>query len=574
MTKQAALLFSCALLALTGCGEAEQNENTPTNAPTATATAAPTQEAEPTAEPTAEPAATSTATPEPTATSTPTPAPTATSTPTPEPTATSTPTPEPTSTSTPTPEPTATSTPTPAPTATSTPTPAPTATPTPAGPVVSGPNVEIESVTVQDEHTILVTLNGALANANAADISFSTYNFDWSSYKEVKGNLTVTDTSATTNEEGKTVLVYTVSDTLRTTSAVTAKKASNFSNLASAITLADNYITWQMDHGGWDKKIDGKTAWDGKTKKNKGSGWTGKNGELIGTIDNDATYTQIRHIAAVYREVPDAKYQESVLKGLDFLLNLQYESGGFAQVYPARGNYSDMVTFNDNAMINVLYMLEDALYGRYPFDSDIIPADYKVKLQDSIDRAIDFILKSQITSQGKLTAWCAQHDPVTYEPVGARAYELASISGSESVPVIQFLMNQEQTPEIKAAVEAAIQWFKESEQKDTEYVRSGDNGVYFKNTTGHRTWYRFYEIGTNLPIFCDRDGIMKHDILEIGEERRHGYSWAGDWGKKILNAYDKYGYVTATITATVVGTESATADGKTLKNGTTFVIGQ
>ena len=225
-------------------------------------------------------------------------------------------------------------------------------------------------------------------------------------------------------------------------------------------------------------------------------------------------------------------------------------------------------------MINVLYTLEDAFYGRYPFDSDIIPAEYKVKLEDSINRAIDYILKAQITSQGKLTAWCAQHDPVSYEPVSARAYELASISGSESVPIIQFLMNQEQTPEIKAAVEAALLWFAESEVKDTEYVRKASDGVYFKEKSGSSTWYRFYEIDTNLPIFCDRDGIMKHDILEIGEERRHGYAWAGNWGKKILDAYNKFGYVTGTITATVVGTESKTADGKTLENGVTVTIGQ
>lgn len=514
VNKKTAVLLTCLVVALAGCGEAGKTDATPTPVPTNTAapttTTAPTEAAEPTA----------------------TTAPT--ETPTPEPTATSTP--EPTATSTPTPEPTATCTPVP--------------TEAPTAPVISASTAQIESMEIQDAHTIAVTLNGFLPNANPEEISFSTYNIDWTSYKEVKGTLTVTDSSVTTNEEGTTVLVYTVAETLRNTSVVIPKKASNFSNLNAAITLADNYITWQMDHGGWDKKIDGKTAWTEGQKKNKGSGWTGKNGELIGTIDNEGTYTQIRHIAAVYREVPDAKYQESVLKGLDFLFNLQYESGGFAQVYPKRGNYSDMVTFNDNAMINVLYMLEDALYGRYPFDSDIIPDDYKVKLQDSIARAVDYILKSQIVSQGKLTAWCAQHDPVTYAPVAARAYELASISGCESVPVILFLMNQEQTPEIKTAVEAAIAWLKESELTDIEYVRKASDGNYFKTTAGHRNWYRFYEIDTNLPIFCDRDGIMKHDIMEIGEERRHGYAWAGDWAKKLLPAYDKYGYITGTISAT------------------------
>lgn len=552
MTKKAALLFSCMMLALAGCSENTDDNATPTTTPAATATTAPTQAVEPTTEPTA------TTVPQETVAPTNTPEPTATITPTNEPTATVAPTA--------TPEPTATT----APTATATPEP----TKAPAGPIVTGNYVEIEAIEIQDEHTILVTLNGALEHAAATDISFTTYNIDWASYKEVKGSLTVTETSSTTNEEGKTVLVYKVAETLRTSSAVVDKTASNFANLNSAITLADNYITWQMDNGGWDKKIDGKTAWTEGQKKNKGSGWTGAKGELIGTIDNDATYTQIRHIAAVYREVPDAKYQESVLKALDFLFDLQFESGGFAQVYPRRGNYSDNVTFNDNAMINVLYTLEDALYGRYPFDSDIIPEEYLVKIEDSLNRAVDFILKSQITSQGRLTAWCAQHDPVTYEPVGARSYELPSISGSESVAILQFLMNQEQTPEIKAAVEAGIQWFKDSELTNIEYVRKASDGVYFKETTGHRTWYRFYEIDTNLPIFSDRDGIMKHDILEIGEERRHGYAWAGDWGKKILNAYDKYGYITGTITATVTAAESATADGKTLETNASFTIGE
>ena len=36
-------------------------------------------------------------------------------------------------------------------------------------------------------------------------------------------------------------------------------------------------------------------------------------------------------------------------------------------------------------------------------------------------------------------------------------------------------------------------------------------------------WARFYEIGTNRPIFSDRDGFAKHDLSEIGYERRNGY---------------------------------------------------
>ena len=61
---------------------------------------------------------------------------------------------------------------------------------------------------------------------------------------------------------------------------------------------------------------------------------------------------------------------------------------------------------------------------------------------------------------------------VSYVPRGARSYELPSKSGKESVGVIAFLMSQPQTPEVKAAAQAAIAWFKSDAVKvaNTAYV--------------------------------------------------------------------------------------------------------
>ncbi len=433
-------------------------------------------------------------------------------------------------------------------------------------PTVSGANVEIEKVETYNNGFVIVTLNARLDTVDVNDITLNKYNTDWYALKASTSAMTVTASYSTINDAGKTVIIYEVSDKIEGTTVVADTSGNKFANLAAEVTKADNYISWQMDHGGWDKGVETQAviAWNGVEKKNKSSGWTGIGGVLIGTIDNDATYTQMRHIAAVYREVPDEKYRESVLKGLDFIFNLQHESGGLAQVYPKRGNYSDNATFNDNAMINVLIMLEAMRDKAYPFDSDIIPDDYMVKIEECIDKAIDFILKSQIETNGKLTAWCAQHNPVTYAPVGARAYELPSISGSESVAIVKFLINQEQTPEIKTAVESAIQWLKDSEVKNTKYIKNDPNGVYFVEAEGSSLWYRFYDIETNLPIFCDRDGIKKHSISEIGEERRNGYSWSGNYPQKLLQVYDAYGYYAGRIEATVTNTNSVTTDGKTL----------
>lgn len=433
-------------------------------------------------------------------------------------------------------------------------------------PAVSGANVEIEKVQSYADAFIVVTLSGRLDKVDEKDIVLKKYNDNWYGLSASNVNMTVKESLVTVNDAGKTVIVYAVSDKMDGTKAVADTSKEKFADLNAAITTADNYLSWQMEHGGWDKGVEDQAAAPAKAgeKKNKFSGWTSKSGGEMGTIDNEATYTQMRHIAAVYRETGFERYRESVLKGLDFIFNLQYESGGFAQVYPARGNYSDNVTFNDNAMINVLIMLEDMRDRAYPFDSDLIPDEYITKIDESIDQAIDFILKAQITSGGRLTAWCAQHDPETYEPVGARAYELPSISGSESVSIIKFLMNQEQTPEITNAVESAIRWFKDSEVKGIKYDKKDPNGVYFIEDANSSIWYRFYDIEDNQPIFCDRDGIKKHNIAEISEERRTGYSWAGTYPKKLLEIYDKHGYYTGKIVATVANTNSATADGKTL----------
>ena len=42
-------------------------------------------------------------------------------------------------------------------------------------------------------------------------------------------------------------------------------------------------------------------------------------------------------------------YRDSARKAMDFILNMQYSSGGFPQVYPARTgtSYSNHLTFND-----------------------------------------------------------------------------------------------------------------------------------------------------------------------------------------------------------------------------------
>jgi hypothetical protein len=140
---------------------------------------------------------------------------------------------------------------------------------------------------------------------------------------------------------------------------------------------------------------------------------------------------------------------------------------------------------------------------------------------ESSEKGIDVILKTQVIVNGERTVWCAQHDEVTLRACNARKYELVSLSGGESVEIVRFLMSiKEPSPAVVEAIESAVKWFEKSQLKDPD---------------GKPIWARFYEIGTNRPIFVGRDGVVKYDVNQIEEERRTGYAWYKDDAAKLLN---------------------------------------
>jgi pectinesterase len=88
-----------------------------------------------------------------------------------------------------------------------------------------------------------------------------------------------------------------------------------------------------------------------------------------------------------------------------------------------------------------------------------ISEDVKSKARKAFDRGIKCFLKTQIMVNNKPTVWCAQHNEITLAPANARAYELASFSGSESVGILLLLMDiNNPSKEIIASVNGAISW--------------------------------------------------------------------------------------------------------------------
>jgi PelA/Pel-15E family pectate lyase len=119
--------------------------------------------------------------------------------------------------------------------------------------------------------------------------------------------------------------------------------------------------------------------------------------------------------------------------------------------------YYSRITYNDDAMVQVMSLLQGVASGEAPYD--FVDEKRREQAAAALELGIDCVLKTQVKQNGVLTAWGAQHDEHTLEPAWARAYEPPSLSGGESVGIIRFLMSMDNpSPEIIAVVEGGAAW--------------------------------------------------------------------------------------------------------------------
>jgi PelA/Pel-15E family pectate lyase len=302
---------------------------------------------------------------------------------------------------------------------------------------------------------------------------------------------------------------------------------------AEARAVADSIIQYQSPQGGWPKSTD--LAVPPRTPEDIPPAGRGR----ANSLDNDATTLPMEFLARVIHATSDAKYRASCLRGVDYLFAAQYPNGGWPQFYPLRGDeYYSRITYNDGAMIRVMTLLREIAAGQPPYE--FVDVERQTKASAAVQRGIDCILKTQIRQDGKLTVWCAQHDEKTLAPAWARKYEPPSLSGSESVGIVRFLMSLERpAPEIVAAVEGAVAWFRSVPIAGVrlEKIRGADNRLERRlvpDPAAPPLWARFYELGTNRPLYLDRDSVFNHDFAKVGYERRSGYDYHGEWAAALL----------------------------------------
>ena len=323
---------------------------------------------------------------------------------------------------------------------------------------------------------------------------------------------------------------------------------------AAAREIADNLVSFQTPAGGWCKNTDytrNRRAPGEMFGAQTGSLFLGANDfdkpqtarwSYVGTFDNDATTTELRFLAQVIaaskNNTDDLK--KSFARGLAYIFAAQFPNGGWPQVWPLQGGYHDAVTFNDDAMLHIVQFLRDVAAGGNEFS--FVAPELRARADASWKRGVDCILAAQIDVNGKRTVWGQQHDALTLQPTSARNYEMPSASSAESATIVLFLMQlPNPTSNQVAAVHAAVAWFEKTKITGKAFRVVGTESRKLVDAPGSgQIWARYYEIGTDEPIYGDRDKTIHDDVNEISRERRKGYGWFKDSAKRVLEHYPKW----------------------------------
>lgn len=303
--------------------------------------------------------------------------------------------------------------------------------------------------------------------------------------------------------------------------------------------IGENVLAYQRVTGGWPKNI--------VMHKPLGSELdvvlSEKGKRYDSTTDNNATILEMTYLAKLYRQVPDSRYKKAFVKGVNFLLNGQYKNGGWPQFWPENHGYQVHITYNDNAMLQTMQIIKNLRDGVAPFSS-LIDDKLHERLVRAFDNGITCILNTQIVVDGGLTVWCQQHDRVTLKPTAARSYELASFCPAESARLVALLMDiPDPDDRIKRAVTGAMRWFDEHKIEGIRVERyTADDGQpdvrVVSDANAKPTWARYYDLETEEPFFCDRDGVPCKTLAEVGYERRNGYSWYSQEPADLKDKYD------------------------------------
>lgn len=260
----------------------------------------------------------------------------------------------------------------------------------------------------------------------------------------------------------------------------------------AALEVADGLIAAQHSAGGWNYLHD----FAGAESERRWYETIGKNGWRLeefhhyypnATFDDAGTSEASQFLLRLYLERRAPRLRAPVQRALNFVLDSQYENGGWPQRFPrveGEEEYIRYVTFNDDvADENIKFLL--MVYHTLGDERALA----------AIRRAMEVFPATQ--QAAPQAGWSLQHHHETLAPMGARTYEPESLATHTTAGnIAQMLDFYEWTGEERfiARIPEALTWL-DSVRLPEDQVRVPD-----------RRYPTFIEIGTNRARIVHRRG--------------------------------------------------------------------
>ena len=284
------------------------------------------------------------------------------------------------------------------------------------------------------------------------------------------------------------------------------------SYLDAAVAAAHCLVWGQLEIGGWNYRID----FDLKRNKLRYHHLAPKYAHLTNFVSfgNDRTQGATRFLMKVSQYVHDPKIEAAISRALKCLLAGQFKGGkwdgAWSWLYPAKkGTYPSRPTFNDHTISNCVRAMH-AAYVRYGNPQYLA----------SVRRCLKFYLRSQ--GDEPQPAW-AQSYGEDLKPHKARRMEPAAYAGGESAGNVVLLLDMyiELGDErcFKAAARAA-EWLKRSQIAP--------------DSKGRPLWARFYEIGTNKPLYFTK----RYKLTYSDDDLPVHYCFKRDFATAAIRKYE------------------------------------
>lgn len=248
---------------------------------------------------------------------------------------------------------------------------------------------------------------------------------------------------------------------------------------------------------------------------------------LCCTFDDNTTQGALSFLMHLDQYIDRSWLTDAIGRGLSFIIRAQFDDGAWPQWYPLRGKYSDYYTFNDGAINDNIAVLLRAydLYNDQRFLSSAI-------------RGGKFIIASQLPEPSP--GWAEQYN-WNLEPAWARSFEPPAVSAKITAGNLRTLMDlyiYTKDERFLKPCDAAISWLERVKlpPKDRYYSWDGYELRWMSKLEigSEDVWARFYEIGTNKPIYVDEEG----QLLGSPDNAYKGYTWEGVWDiPKIIERY-------------------------------------